>query len=178
MSVFRGDLVRHAASPESPVERIVVAIERAGAETTITYDLTGDLDEIVFPPLAASERRDGLWTTTCFELFVRHPGQDGYQEWNFAPSTAWAAYQFDGYRAGMRNADVSAPVIARTRREDHYRMTVQLKADTVPWQTGLSAVIRHADGGTSYWALAHPAGKADFHHADCFTAELASSKDA
>ena len=36
---------------------------------------------------------------------------------------------------------------------------------------GLSAVIEEANGRKSYWALAHPPGKADFHHADCF-AEL------
>jgi hypothetical protein len=172
MSVFRGELVRHAGSPESPVERIIVAVARTGVETTITYDVTGDLPDVAFPEIAPSERRDGLWTATCFELFVRHPGKHGYLEWNFAPSTAWAAYAFDGYRAGMRNADVAAPMITSEADDTRYRMIVNVAIDAAPWQIGLSAVIRDRDGNTSYWALAHPAGKADFHHADCFAAEL------
>jgi len=41
-----------------------------------------------------------------------------------------------------------------------------------PWRLGLSAVIEEAGGGRSYWALAHPPGKPDFHHSDCFALEL------
>lgn len=177
MTLFRGELVRHSASPESPVERIAVTIERRGTEAVIAYELTGDLAEVVFPELAPGERRDGLWTATCFELFVRHGGEDSYREWNFSPSTAWAAYEFDGYRHGMRNAEVPAPVIARDMRNGRYRLTVESVIDTGPLHIGLSAVIRHADGQTSYWALAHPPGKPDFHHADCFAAELAPSQE-
>ncbi len=37
---------------------------------------------------------------------------------------------------------------------------------------GLSAIIEDRDGAKSYWALAHPPGAPDFHHPDCFTAQL------
>jgi hypothetical protein len=40
------------------------------------------------------------------------------------------------------------------------------------WRLGLSALIEDASGRKSYWALAHPPGKPDFHHADCFAYEL------
>jgi hypothetical protein len=46
-----------------------------------------------------------------------------------------------------------------------------LRADA-RWRLGLSAVIEDMAGGKSYWALAHPPGKADFHHADSFAREL------
>jgi len=39
------------------------------------------------------------------------------------------------------------------------------------WRLGLSAVIEEAGGRKSYWALAHPQGKPDFHHADGFACE-------
>ena len=39
----------------------------------------------------------------------------------------------------------------------------------------LSAVIDEAGGAVSDWALAHGAGKPDFHHADCFALDLAAS---
>ncbi|MEP6784606.1 MAG: DOMON-like domain-containing protein [Sphingomonadales bacterium] len=177
MSSYRGELVRHAGSPESPVERIIVSIEQTLAEATITYEVIGDLVEVVLPDVGQSERRDGLWTTTCLELFAKPVGGETYLEWNFAPNTAWAAYRFDGYRAGMRNADVPPPFITAIS-SDAYRMTVITALPPLPCWVGLSAVIRDIDGGTSYWALAHPPGKADFHHADCFVAELAPSKGA
>ena len=37
---------------------------------------------------------------------------------------------------------------------------------------GLSAVIEEEGGVFSYWALAHPPGAPDFHHAACFAARL------
>jgi hypothetical protein len=40
------------------------------------------------------------------------------------------------------------------------------------WRLGLSAVIEETSGDRSYWALAHPPGKADFHHSDCFALRL------
>jgi len=40
---------------------------------------------------------------------------------------------------------------------------------------GLSAVIEEKSGRRSYWALAHPSGKADFHNSDCFTLELSET---
>jgi hypothetical protein len=43
---------------------------------------------------------------------------------------------------------------------------------TVDVMAGLSAVIADKDGRTAYWALAHPPGKADFHHKDCFALQL------
>ena len=36
-----------------------------------------------------------------------------------------------------------------------------------PWSLGLSAILEEADGTISYWALAHPPGRPDFHHPDC-----------
>jgi hypothetical protein len=47
-----------------------------------------------------------------------------------------------------------------------------------PWQLGLSAVIEENNGRISYWALAHPPGKADFHHPDCFRIELPAARPA
>jgi hypothetical protein len=36
----------------------------------------------------------------------------------------------------------------------------------------VSAVVETLDGALSYWALRHPPGKPDFHHADSFALEL------
>jgi len=45
-------------------------------------------------------------------------------------------------------------------------------ADGGAWSIGISTIIEESDGRKSYWALAHPQGKADFHHPDSFVLEL------
>ena len=40
-------------------------------------------------------------------------GETAYREWNFAPSAQWAAYDFTGYREGMRDAEIAQPPYIR-----------------------------------------------------------------
>jgi hypothetical protein len=76
-------------------------------------------------------------------------------------------------------AEISAPRIAVQSSPDRLGLTVSLELEHLsdlpcdaPWRLGLSAVIEDTSGRMSYWALAHPAGKPDFHHLDCFAYEL------
>jgi hypothetical protein len=45
-------------------------------------------------------------------------------------------------------------------------------AEAGDWQLNISTIIEEANGRKSYWALAHPPGKADFHNPDCFVLHL------
>ena len=40
-------------------------------------------------------------------------------------------------------------------------------------RVALCVVIEELDGALSYWALAHPAPRPDFHHPDGFALEIA-----
>ena len=103
-----------------------------------------------------------------------------YYEFNFAPSTQWAAYRFSDYRSGMRAAAEIGVLPIETRSSpDCYTLQATLDLDRLPdlprdalWRLGLSAVIEDMSGRKSYWALAHPSGKPDFHHADGFAYEF------
>ncbi|MGH6842826.1 MAG: hypothetical protein ACREDV_12190, partial [Methylocella sp.] len=107
----------------------------------------------------------------------------GYCEFNFAPSTQWAAYRFNSYRSGMRAAtEISPPRIEVRSSPACYELQASLDADQMSslrtdgaWRIGLAAVIEDLSGHKSYWALAHPPGKADFHHSDCFSLEFSCS---
>lgn len=122
-------------------------------------------------------RTDGLWQTTCFEMFLKPSGTSGYTEYNFSPSGQWAAYGFDDYRAGMQDFPIDiAPEIELTGNgSDTFWLAivpvVPPNCDR-PWDVALSAVIEESDGTKSYWALRHPPGKPDFHHPDCFALTL------
>lgn len=147
-----------------------------GGTLVLRYLVSGRTRDLVLPPAAAPARTDGLWRHTCFEAFVRVPPDAAYYEFNFAPSTQWAAYRFDGYRSGMRVANgIGAPHIEVRSNGGRYELQASLELDLpgdTPWRLGLSAVIEEKSGRLSYWALAHPSGKPDFHHPDCFALEL------
>jgi hypothetical protein len=140
------------------------------------------VEGVRWPPQGAAERADGLWRRTCFEAFLRVPGRPGYFEFNFAPSTEWAAYRFSGYRDGRTDVsedEMEAPHLCSGAGEVGFSLRAGLSlagvpelADDADWELALSAVIEQTDGTLSFWALAHPPGDPDFHHADGFALPL------
>ncbi len=165
--LFRHPMSKAACDPSIWSDVIV-----AGDKAQVLFGLIDNAKCVAMPPDRASLRADGLWKTTCFEIFVLGEG-DGYAEFNLSPSTEWAAYEFDACRLGMRNAE--ADIAVRVERL-HSIMNV---VATIRWdgwsharRLGLSAVIEATDGTISYWALAHPSDKPDFHHPDSFVLEL------
>ena len=151
------------------------ARSRAGL-LELRYVVTGEIGALRLPPVAPTARTDELRRSTCFEAFLRAAPDTAYFEFNFAPTTQWAAYRFDGYRTAMRTAsEIGAPRISVRSDATRYELQVSLDLERLPdlpggaiWQFGLSAVIEETSGRKSYWALAHPSGKPDFHHSDCF----------
>lgn len=171
---MRHALKLHPTCRCDAVESVEVDVgPRSAAQLRLRYVVTGRMSDLLVPAPADPERTDGLWQSTCFEAFVKQAGADGYDEFNFSPSTQWAVYRFDRYRDGMRNADVLAPRIEGRHGERHYELHVAFDLPgRAPWRLGVSAVTEETSGQKSYWALAHPPGKPDFHHADAFVLEL------
>lgn len=156
------------------VERIDVEVTRRESLLELRYRVVGAVDALLLPTFAEPRRGDALWEHSCFEAFVRDSG-DTYLELNFAPSGEWAAYRFASYRSGREDAE-PAPVELETRRgagsfDLRAACLIDLPAQA-PWRLNVTAVIEEASGRKSYWALAHPPGKADFHHQDGFVLQL------
>ena len=148
----------------------------ATATTNIWFGVGAPAHHFVIPASDTPGRADELWRTTCFETFLRVPYEEGYREWNFAPSGDWAAYDFTGYREGMAQGQVvSEPYIRMEDNLTWWTLGATIATDAAEqWELGLSAVLEEADGRKSYWAIAHPPGDSpDFHHRDCFAARLA-----
>jgi len=171
---MRLSLTPHPATPCRAVTAITVEVTRGrGGTLRLCYTVSGEIDALAMPGPAAPERADDLWRLTCFEAFVR-PSEDGaYFEFNLSPSGRWAAYAFSGYREGMADLAIPAPRIDVRRDAARFELEADLDLGSAPglppdapWRLGLSAVIEEAGGQKSYWALAHPPGKPDFHHPD------------
>lgn len=174
-------LTRHPDFPCDAVAAIEAEALRSGPGLlALRYRVTRGAGELAVPSPAPPARTDGLWKHTCFEVFLRSPGARAYLEFNLAPSGEWAAYRFSGYREGMAPLDVAPPLILWTPRPDGFELTADLDLSAVPafaavpWQVSVTAVIEEAQGRTSYWALAHPAGKPDFHAGEGFALTLSA----
>jgi hypothetical protein len=171
----------HPESLCAAVRHVEVDVTRPRAGgLVLRYVVSAKVDELALPAVTAPMRTDELWRHTCFEAFIRPLPGEAYYELNLAPSTQWAAYQFDRYRTGMRAVGkIGAPRIEVERAAEQFTLQATLQWDesselgrAAMWRLGLSAVLEEANGGKSYWALAHPPGKPDFHRADCFALEL------
>jgi hypothetical protein len=169
--VARNDAVRSIGARVSRLQSGVL---------TITYVLDADRARLRIPPLRQAQMRDRLWQHTCFEIFVRRKGAAAYHEFNFSPSGEWATYAFERYREGAPLDDEALkPAMAVHGTETKLELETSIHLDRVSPQHALdaltiavSAVIEDSNGSLSYWALAHPAGKPDFHHPDAFVLEL------
>lgn len=170
-------------SGDSPVRSLTVGLAwTANRELALIYQLKGDLGRIALPPQAAGFA-DGLWQHTCFEAFFAGAAAPAYREFNFSPSGQWAGYAFTAYREGGEPVPAPLPRMAVRRFPDRLELRVFLAAAALPpagdvaWRLGLSAVVESIDGRCSYWALAHPAERPDFHHRDAFILELSPPPD-
>jgi hypothetical protein len=174
------DLVPHPTTPPAdPPFKVWATVKLSAsfglmATANIWFAVGAPASRFVIPEAEEPSRADGLWKTTCCEAFLRETDGEAYREWNFAPSGEWAAYDFTSYREGMAEADIDAPPYIRV--EDN--LTWWTLGATVSVESGkgfavnLTAVLEEQDGTKSYWALAHPREKPDFHMPDCFVGKL------
>lgn len=170
------ELVYHPQQPPLGIAGISARITSSDASwITFRWRVEGTA-KLVVPPFAGKGRADGLWQTTCFEIFAKPDGGEGYAEFNFSPSQRWAAYDFSDYRAGMAERPMPRdPVCTPRRGQALLIFDVALPASALPplpIAYGFTAVIEEEGGHKSYWAIAHREDRPDFHHASCFAARL------
>jgi hypothetical protein len=179
-------LTCHRESPTDAVRSIAARVcRRPEGKLAVAYVLEGDLDRLRVPPPQPPRIGSRLWEHTCCEIFIARKGLPAYHEFNFSPSGEWAAYAFDGYRApGPGGPETSLPVPQIAVRSGAGKLELEAvislgrlsaQHSGVQLSLGLSAVIEDSRGTLSYWALRHPPGRPDFHHADAFALEVATA---
>ncbi len=182
-------LIAHPAHPPRTVRGVAARVLSLDAAWCVLRWKVDGAAELVVPGFAGRARQDGLWQTTCFELFIAaspgHPDPvegTAYTEYNFSPSERWAAYDFTGYRTGMAERAITRPPVITPRRGgDVLFCDVAIATETLPalpWRYGLTAVLEETGGAKSYWAIAHPPEKPDFHDPACLGAWLAAPESA
>ena len=169
----------HPATPAPMVRALEArAAFNPDGSLTLAYRLWGDTVRLAIPQPQPPTAKDSLWEHTCFEAFIGIRGHSAYREFNFSPSSQWAAYAFFDYRQ-RDEAFVckTAPIITSQLFAGRFELIATIPASALPHnpetlEIGLSAVVEAADlvdGRHSYWALKHPAERPDFHHRDAFS---------
>jgi len=169
-------LVAHPGHPPAGIGQVEAKIIGADASwLRVRWRVDGS-QQLVVPAFAGKGRTDALWQTTCFELYLKPAGGEAYCELNLSPSERWNAYDFDGYRAGMRERPFPREPECTIRQGSTFAIfDAAIPVAGLPASDcamGLSAILEEQGGTISYWALAHPEGKPDFHAPACFAAEL------
>jgi hypothetical protein len=170
-------LVCHPQTPPRAIRGIDAVVGTApGDILSVAFVIKCDLSSLRIPESRPSRRAGKLWQHTCFEVFVMAGEGPGYREFNFSPSGEWAAYAFRNYRdGGPLEIELDPGIVVRhtmNRLELDAKICHDFLLPGRPLRLGLSAVVEEADGELSYWALRHPPGKPDFHHADAFVLPL------
>lgn len=157
----------------------------SGGAWHLRFELAADLGTLRVP--AADETpgaRDQLWRHTCFEAFVGQPDSSSYHEFNFSPAGHWAAWRFGAERVRHPDAPaLPAPRLECNRTDRRLTLDAWLPASALPdgngeCLLGLCAVVESANGRLSYWALAHPRAKPDFHDRRGWLARGPTTRDA
>ena len=175
ISGMRRALKIHPDSRCDAATRIEVEVARPRpGNLQLRYVVTGKIGDLVLPPVTAPARsRRALAAHLLRGVFPLGRGVLRVQlralARNGRPigSTAIAAESALRTRSARR-----ASTCSRTARALNCRSRWSGLPNDAAWRLGLSAVIEETSGRKSYWALAHPPGKADFHHSDCFALEL------
>lgn len=107
-----------APHPDTPARAVPLVacswVWRGAGDWAFDFKVGVPPAALSLPAPVAPGRADGLWRSTCFELFLLDPVTGGYREFNFSPSGEWAAYEFDSYREGMRALAIKTPRITST----------------------------------------------------------------
>lgn len=170
--------------PFSPSDAPQITIHgianRQGNKLSFSYTVAGNIEDIFFPYLITNPtRKDDLWKTTCFEIFIAVKNSPGYWEFNLSPSGEWNAYVMDAYRqVNMREeARVQQMQFAVKKDTECFSLEGELNlsaciTEESRIEVGIASVIKINDGRESFWALTHPPAVADFHLRNNFILEF------
>jgi hypothetical protein len=113
------------------------------------------------------EKKESLWNSTCFELFLKSKHSTRYVEWNFAPSGDWWFMDFSDYRERLGKVSLIPHSIEWTQSsvlECQVSLPLHLRA---PLEIGVSCIVESHSQKT-HWALTHLREKPDFHNSESF----------
>ena len=179
MKIQTFSLQPFAAGNPAPPFAITGTISRQDTRLTISYLLTGPLQDLVIaPPADQPARQWVLWEQTCLEFFLATQSASHYWEFNLSPAGHWNLFRLADYRQGIQE-EATFQALPFTVQRDPQALALTLDVDLgaifpadQPLEIGVSAVLQPQDGRLSFWALTHQGLEPDFHHRQGFKIKL------
>jgi hypothetical protein len=175
----RGDSGTNGSIALVPFDRrpdlgVVVSWRIDSAEVlALRYEISDAHGLVAWPARATTPgRREELWRNTCCELFLVDSESQRYIEWNASPTGDWMVQGFRSYRerSDLPVIDLAPQAISTGVKPGlmilEYAVPLRAVRDTLghdSWQWRPNCVLLLNSGEMTYWAIAHPADKADFH---------------
>lgn len=167
--------------------RISADYQLQGSQLTASYLIDDKEQELQdFYPFEAGKTAQGslfplenLWTTTCFEIFLKNEKTSDYYEFNFNSKGEWNVFYFSDYRLRVEGFKNSVEINMHTqimagRPLLAYSFDIS-KLVNLKWPAQINlATITKGRVGISYWSQKHSGQKADFHDPKNFTLTLNS----
>ncbi len=171
------NLKPHANYQNPSIQSLQASITRTNYQQLhLQYILSANLEQLVIAAPSNPSFQDRLWEHTCFELFIQQQGETAYYEYNFSPSSQWAAYGFNDYRQINNWQAKTTPIITSNQSATLLQLDVQLDLPESLYHqalsVGLTAVLETRNNELSYWALKHPQKQPDFHDKNGFILTL------
>ncbi|MBP6218944.1 MAG: hypothetical protein KA436_10190 [Oligoflexales bacterium] len=140
----------------------------------VYYEVQGPISKLkIVEPNPDPFYREGIWESTCCELFISIPPSQGYKEWNISPSGDWFSMHFSGYRTRQANyKDLSPPLSTNWRREGDKlscSLKVKIPVSQEPLHLSICTILEDLQGEKSYWSLTHTQPNPDFHDLGSFS---------
>ena len=160
----------------APNAKLNADLSVKGSKLTAKFEFTSG--EALLVPPSTRARKNELWKSTCFELFLKPLNSPNYWEINFCPTGDWNVYFFESYRSGMRDELKIKEVKLDQLEYSESKCVCEFSVDLAPIelsglvQVGATAVIEMKSGSKSYWGLAHAGEQPNFHLAESFVYTL------
>ena len=115
------------------------------------------------------ERKDELWKSTCFELFIANSPSEEYYEINISPFGEWNIYHLNAYKVGFKEfREVSKPIIKMTKENYKYRLSFEIEFNQRIFNNeglsfNLATIILDKNNLRHFYSIC-PRKTADFHN--------------
>jgi hypothetical protein len=110
------------------------------------------------------ERKNGLWQSTCFEVFISSPKAEDYYEINLSPWRGWNAYAFQSYRSPQPpKATEDLKILNLHWQNSELSASLELSSKNESWECALTTVVETRQSEKIYFASHHAGENPDFH---------------
>lgn len=138
------------------------------------WTIKSQTEDLEWPELKELFFEEGLWESTCFEIFYFDISSTRYTEFNFSPEGKWWACRFESYRSRSKTPLRTLEVQLSSWRLDKelvFQADLPLFEET---KLGVACVLKDKAGDLRYFALQHTGLRADFHRKEDAIIEISN----